>query len=178
MSHPLVLGLFTSAERAALAARALHASGISRESISVVARTHDEALTLAKALDATAGVEIEDSRPAARLGEIGAIVLAATALALPGGAPFVAPGALSAELGEAAGHLGGSLAAMLTKSGIAADVADSWEAAVAAGQVILGVHLAEPDGGALEHLLREHGAAAVGRANWDGALPSASQPTR
>ena len=110
MSHSLVLGLFPSVSQAAAATRALHDDGFSRESLSVVARSHAEEVAMARELDATAGVEIEDSRPAGRLGELGAVVIAAAAVAMPGVAPLVAAGPLAAELGEAAGHLAGGLA--------------------------------------------------------------------
>ena len=77
MSHPLVLGLYRSATAAAAGARAVHAAGVPRDRISVVARSHDEEGALANQMDATPGVDIEDSRPAAMLGELGAQVLAA-----------------------------------------------------------------------------------------------------
>src|SRR4029453_18054288 len=63
VSHPLVLGLFSTPSMAADAAGALHALGIDRESISVVAHTHADAQALADRMDATAGVDLEDSRP-------------------------------------------------------------------------------------------------------------------
>ena len=71
MSHPLVLALFPTAPAAAAGARALHGLGIAREQISVVSRNHDEAGALAEQMDASPGADIEDSRPAARLGELG-----------------------------------------------------------------------------------------------------------
>ena len=64
MSHPLVIALFDSPASAAAAARALHALGIAREQISVVAQNHDEEGALAEQWDATPGAEVEDSRAA------------------------------------------------------------------------------------------------------------------
>ena len=80
MSHPLVLALYADAATAAAAARALHGVGVSRDQISVVSRNHDEEGVLAEQLDASPGADIEDSRPAARLGELSGHVLAAIAL--------------------------------------------------------------------------------------------------
>ena len=82
--HPLALALFSNASMAAEAAAALHALGISREQISVVAHSHADARTLADRMNATTGVDLEDSRPAGRLGELGGRVLAAIALVMPG----------------------------------------------------------------------------------------------
>ena len=42
MAHPLVLALFTTRDRAARAARALHGAGVAREQLSVVSRDHEE----------------------------------------------------------------------------------------------------------------------------------------
>jgi hypothetical protein len=120
MAHPLVVALYPSASAAAAAARALHAAGITRDAISVVARTHDEEGALAEQMDATPGADIEDSRPAARLGELGGQVLAAIALVLPGIGPIVTAGPLSAGLGEAAGHVAGSMASVLAGAGVVA----------------------------------------------------------
>lgn len=141
MPHPLVLALFTTPAMAADAAGALHALGIGRESISVVAHTHDDAEKLASRMEATAGVDLEDSRPAARLGELGGRVLATVALAMPGIGPIVAAGPLAAELGEAAGHAAGSVASVLTSAGLPRDRAEALQHGVAAGAVLLGVHV-------------------------------------
>ncbi|MBF8301564.1 MAG: hypothetical protein HW394_1934, partial [Acidobacteria bacterium] len=105
MSHPLVLALFAEAGVAAAAARSLRALGVPRERVSIVARSHDEEGVVASAAGASPGSEIEDSGPASRLGELGAHLLAAMALVMPGIGPIVADGPLAARLGEAAGHL-------------------------------------------------------------------------
>jgi hypothetical protein len=171
VSHSLALGLFPSAAQAAAATGALHAAGFTRESISVVARSHAEAVALARAMDASPGVEIEDSRPAARLGELSAVVIAAAAVALPGVGPIVAVGPLSAEFGEAAGHLAGGLANVLSKAGVDHARAHSWQTAVAAGHLLVGVHVDSARAAPVEALLREHGAEAVELARWEGDLP-------
>ena len=75
MAHALVMGLFARQGAAADAARALRSLGIARERVSIVARSHDEEVDLAKASEASPGVEIEDSPVAFRLGELGAHVL-------------------------------------------------------------------------------------------------------
>jgi hypothetical protein len=84
MAHPLVLALFPSPAAAAVGARALHGAGVTRDQISVITRNHDEDSALAKQMDATPGVDIEDSPSAARVGELSGHVLAAIALVLPG----------------------------------------------------------------------------------------------
>ena len=145
VSHPLALALFSNASTAAEAAAALHALGISREQISVVAHSRDDERTLADQMDATPGVELEDSRPAARLGELGGHVLAAIALVMPGIGPIVAAGPLAAELGEAAGRVAGSLASVLTSAGLPEERAEALQREVAQGAVLLGVHVAASD---------------------------------
>lgn len=140
MSHPIVLALYDDATATATAARALREMGIPRERVSIVARSHDEAGALAEAVDASPGVEIEDSRPAAMLGELSAHFLAAMAVVMPGIGPIVADGPLAAELGEAAGHLAGGLAKVLTRAGLAEAEAKAWEARIKAGALLLGAH--------------------------------------
>jgi hypothetical protein len=143
--HPLALALFSNASMAAEAAAALHALGISREQISVVAHSHSDARTLADRMNATSGVDLEDSRPAGRLGELGGRVLAAIALVMPGIGPIVAAGPLAAELGEAAGHVAGSLASVLKSAGLPQEPAEALQQGVAQGAVLLGIHVAASD---------------------------------
>src|SRR3990167_6772367 len=92
MPHPLVVAIFPTPAGAAAGARAVHAVGVARTEISVVTRNHDEEGALAHQMDATPGADIEDSRPAARLGELSGQVLAAIALVLPGIGTIVAAG--------------------------------------------------------------------------------------
>src|SRR5688572_10459835 len=140
MAHPLVFAVFATPAAAATAARALHAAGVSRDQISVVSRSHDEEGALAEQMDATPGADIEDSRPAARLGELGALVLAAIAVVMPGIGPIVAAGPLSAGLGEAAGHVAGGLASTLKDLGVPGPRADQIQDEVEQGSVLLAVH--------------------------------------
>jgi hypothetical protein len=168
MPHPLVVALFPSPAAAAAAARALHAAGITRESISVVARSHDEEGALAEQMDATPGADIEDSRPAARLGELGAQVLAAIALVLPGIGPIVAAGPLSAGLGEAAGHVAGGVASVLRSAGIPESRADELQRAVERGAVLIAVHSSATDAAAVRGVLTSAGAREVHVASWEG----------
>ena len=161
-----MLGLFATPSTAAGAAAALHALGIGRESLSVVAHTHADAQALADRMDATAGVDLEDSRPAARLGELGGRVLATVALAMPGIGPIVAAGPLAAELGEMAGHAAGSLASVLTAAGLPHDRADTLQRDVAHGAVLLGVHVAEADVARVRASLSAAGATAIDMVTW------------
>lgn len=170
MSHPLVIALFSTASAAAAAARALHASGISREQISVVTRSHDEEGALAEQMDATPGADIEDSRRAALLGELSGQVLAAIALVMPGVGPIVTAGPLSAGLGEAAGHVAGSVASVLAGAGVPEDRAKALQAEVEAGAVLLGVHAtggsAPAQVDAIRRALEAGGPQRIDVANW------------
>ncbi|MEO7273299.1 MAG: hypothetical protein ABIX28_18645 [Vicinamibacterales bacterium] len=166
MAHPLVLALFPTSTAAAAGTRALHGLGISREQISVVSRNHDEAGALAEQMDASPGADIEDSRPAARLGELGGLVLAAIALVMPGIGPIVAAGPMSADLGEAAGHAAGGVASVLTHAGLAAATAASLQQGVERGLVLIGVHVTTGDRAAVEEALRASGASRTEAATW------------
>ena len=166
MTHPLVLGLYPSPAAATAAARALHDLGVPRDRISVVARNHEEEGALARQLDATPGADIEDSRPAAVIGEVGGQLLAAIALVLPGVGPIVAAGPLSAGLGEAAGHVAGGVASALTSAGIPEADARALERGVHSGSVLLGVHATEDAVPAVLNALSRTGAVRVLTANW------------
>jgi hypothetical protein len=169
MPHPLVLALYKTHTAAAAGARAVHALGVGRDQISVVARTHDEAGALAEQMDASPGVDIEDSRPASRLGELGGQVLAAIALVLPGIGPIVAAGPLSADLGEAVGHAAGSLSSALTRAGVAHERAESLQQEIDQGAVLLAVHVTAGEVAAITRALGEAGAANVETASWPAA---------
>ena len=164
--HPLALALYSNASMAAEAAAALHALGISREQISVVARSRADEQALADRMDATPGVELEDSRAAARLGELGGQVLAAIALVMPGIGPIVAAGPLAAELGEAAGHLAGSLASVLRSAGLPREPAEALQREVAQGAVLLGVHVAPSDVNRVRDSLSAAGATQLEMVTW------------
>ena len=166
MAHPLVLALFPTSTAAAAGARALHDLGIAREQISVVSRNHDEAGALAEQMDASPGADIEDSRPAARLGELGGLVLAAMALVLPGIGPIVAAGPMSADLGEAAGHAAGGVASVLSRAGLPADTAETLQREVEQGRVLLGVHVSGGDASQVTEALRSNGASRTDAASW------------
>ena len=166
MRHPLVLGLYTSPSSAAAGARAVHAAGAAHDRISVISRNHDEDTALAGQLDATPGVELEDSRPAGRLGELSAYVLAAMALVLPGIGSIVAAGPLAAGLGEAAGHVAGGLGSALTNAGVPEERAKAFERSVKEGAVLIGVHTDAAALPAIRAALEATGAASVETANW------------
>ena len=167
-THPLILALFDDPTAAAQAALALHANGVGREDLSVIARSHREEVRAARALDATPGVELEDSMPAARLGELGAHVLAAIAMVMPGVGPVVAGGPLAAELGEAAGHAAGSLADRLEGAGLTRLDADIIEAAVQKGSWLLGVHVRTGTAEDARSAVSNAGSTAVYEATWNG----------
>jgi hypothetical protein len=167
MAHPLVLALFATPAAAAVAARALHALGVTRDQISVVSRSHDEEGALADQMDATPGADIEDSRPAARLGELGGLVLAAIAVGMPGIGAIVAAGPLAAGLGEAAGHVAGGVAATLKASGVPAPRADQMEEAVEQGRVLLAVHAMTDQVGPVREALASAEPLELDVANWN-----------
>lgn len=166
MAHPLVLGLFDDPARAAAAARALRSAGLPRERVSIVTRSHDEEGALAEAAGASPGSEIEDSRTAARLGEMSAHLLAAIALVMPGIGTIVADGPLAAGLGEAAGHVAGGIARALQSAGLAPVESDAWQDRIERGAVLVGAHVAEGGIDAAEGLLRRGGAVAIARGTW------------
>jgi hypothetical protein len=166
MSHPLVLALFRTPLEAAAASAALHDAGVTREQISIVSRNHDEEGALAEQMDGTPGVDIEDSRPAAVLGELSGQVLAAIALVLPGIGPIVAAGPLSAGLGEAAGHVAGGLASTLKSAGVDEDRAVALQRAVQEGAVLLGVHAVDGNVNIIRDALVDNGATQIVVANW------------
>jgi len=167
MPHPLLLAVFKTPVAAAAAARELHAIGVSRDRISVVARSHDEEGALAEQMEATPGADLEDSRPAARLGELSGQVLAAIALVMPGIGPIVTAGPLSAGLGEAAGHVAGGVASVLSGAGLSEERARALQSAVESGALLLGVHASDEEESAVRRVLEAHGAAEVEAANWD-----------
>lgn len=167
MAHPLVLALFGSPAAAAAAARSLHEYGVSRDDISVLSRSHDEEGALAEQMDASPGVDIEDSRAAARLGELSGQVLAAIAVVLPGIGPIVAAGPLSAGLGEAAGHVAGGLASTLKAAGVPEARADQMQDAVERGAVILAVHVVPDQIEPVRSALRSASPLELDVANWD-----------
>jgi hypothetical protein len=169
MSHPLVLALFDRTDRAQAATSALHANGLPDARLSIVAATHEEEGELARDLGGTPGVDIEDSRTAARLGELGARILAAVAVVMPGIGPIVGAGPLSAGLGEAAGHMGGGMVMMLRGTGIPEAQAERWQVEIERGGVLLGIHLEREDPSAIEALMKEHGALDVALATWPHA---------
>jgi hypothetical protein len=167
MSHPLILGLFRDSISAAAAARAVHALGIDAANLSVVARSHQDEGAIAEDVEGTPGVEIEDSRPAARLGELSGVILAAIANVMPGTGSLVTAGPLAAELGEAAGHAAGSVSSMLTKAGLPSAQAEEWQLRVEAGAVLLGIHVRSANVEAVEAALQRNGDGQTVRAAWD-----------
>ncbi len=169
-SHSLVLGLFDTETSAASAARALRELGLPRERVSIVARTHALEGHLADASGASPGSEIEDSPAASRAGELGGYLIAAVAIVLPGIGPIVAAGPLSADLGEAVGHLAGGVAKALEHAGLDATRAGRWEQRIAAGAVLVGAHVSE--GGVSDALgsISRYGAAEQSTVSWPGEL--------
>jgi len=166
MSHPLVLATFPTVSAAAEAARTIHALGIDKEHISVVARDHDQSRALANEMDAMPGVELEDSRTAALLGELSGYVIAAMALVMPGIGPIVAAGPLAAALGDAAGHAAGNLAAVLKAAGLPHERAEAVRRDVAHGAVLVGIHVAPSDVDRVRHTLSTAGATTLDLVTW------------
>ena len=166
MSHPLILALFDSPSAAASAARGLRALGMPPERVSIVARSHDEEGMLAKAADASPGSEIEDSRPASRLGELSAHLLATIALVMPGIGPIVADGPLAAGLGEAAGHVAGGIARTLHAAGVDRAEAERVESRIEAGAILVGAHVHRVDVTAAREVLTASGATSMLDATW------------
>ena len=167
MRHALVLGLFDAAGKAANAARTVRELGVPRERVSIVARTHDEEGEIAEASGASPGAEIEDSAEASRLGELGAHVISAMALVMPGIGPIVADGPLAAGLGEAAGHLAGGIARTLTRAGLPDREAAQWESHIERGDILLGAHTDDTMAPGVVDAMRASGATRVTVGTWD-----------
>jgi len=161
MSHPLILALFADSDAAAAGAKAVHALGVSRDQLSIVARDHQEEGELADEMQGRPGAEIEDSAAASRLGELGGYILAAIAVVLPGIGPIVAGGPLAAGLGEAAGHTLGGLTGILRGTGVSAARSAEWERRVSAGAVLLGVHAVGVDADMIRTALDRAGAESI-----------------
>ena len=166
MTHPLVLALFRDRGGAARAAAAVRDLGIDRADLSVVSRSHEDESALAREVGASPGAEIEDSRVAARLGELSGQILAAIAVVLPGIGPIITAGPLAADLGEAAGHIAGGIASVLTRSGLPESRAAQWQQRVRHGAVLLGVHVRSGEVETIKSALRESGADEVEVAEW------------
>lgn len=166
MPHPLVLALFQDSSTATEAARRMHALGLSREDLSLVAGRHELEGPLAERMEATPGVDIEDSRPAGLLGEIGGYLLAAVAIVLPGVGKVVSAGPLAAEFGAWAGHAAGRLVSVLQGAGLSEEQAAQWEARIANGALMLGAHVRQGDAGPVRASLLEAGADHVVIAEW------------
>jgi hypothetical protein len=167
MSHPLLMGLFRNRSAAAAAARHFHTLGIPRDDLSVVASDHQTEGTIADEVGGSPGSEIEDSRTAGHLGELGGLLLAAIAVGMPGTGALVAAGPLAAELGEAAGHVAGRLSSTLVKAGLSEGEAVDWQLRIHSGAVLLGVHARSIQPAAAEAALMSHGAERVVSAQWD-----------
>lgn len=166
MAHALVMALFHEASAAAAAAKDLRTLGIPRERVSIVARTHDEEGALAQASGASPGSEIEDSRPASRLGELAAHLAAAVAVVIPGVGPIVADGPLAAALGEAAGHAAGDISRALEHAGLEAGEAGRWEKRIEGGAFLVGAHVDRPPIETARDVLLRNGGSPVAVGTW------------
>ena len=166
MSHPLILGIFETSADAASAARGLRILGVSQQNVSIVARSHEEEGALAEVADASPGSELEDSRAAARLGELSAHLLAAVALMMPGIGPIVADGPLAAGLGEVAGHFGGGIARTLERAGLERSRAENWESRVERGAILVGAHVDPSRVAAVRQRLVDTGSLEVADLTW------------
>jgi hypothetical protein len=137
----------------------------------VVARTHEEEGALARVIGGTPGSEIEDSRPAGRVGELGGLVIAAAAIVMPGIGPVVTAGPLAAELGDMIGHLAGGLADILEGCGVEHAKAERWQTQVERGAILIGVHVVEDLAPSVAETLKRGGADDLETATWSGDLP-------
>jgi hypothetical protein len=167
MSHPLLMALFGDQRAATAAARELHTQGVAREDLSVVASDHQTEGVIADAVGGSPGSEIEDSRSAGALGELGGFLLAAIAIGMPGTGSIVAAGPLAAELGEAAGHVAGHLSSALVKAGLTEKEAVDWQLRIHSGAVLLGVHARSIQPAAANAALLSNGAERVVVTQWE-----------
>ena len=166
MPHPLVLALFGDRAAAAAAANAVRKLGVDPSHLSIVARTHDDEGALARAVDGTPGVEIEDSRMGGLLGELSGHILAAIAVVMPGIGPIITAGPLAADLGEAVGHVTGDFGSTLEKAGLSKAQAATWLSRIQEGTVLLGVHTQPEASVRVRQALERCGADEVAMATW------------
>ena len=167
MPHALVMALFDDAAAAADAAKGLRTLGIARERVSIVARTHDEEGAVAQASGASPGSEIEDSATASRLGELGAHLVAAIGVFMPGVGPVIADGPLAAAVGEAAGHLAGGIARALEHAGLEESEAARWEKRIEGGAFLVGAHVERAPIEPARDVLILHGGSPIAVGNWN-----------
>jgi hypothetical protein len=165
-THSLVIGLFGFADKATSAARALRDMDVPHERVSIVARSHDEEGAIARASGGSPGSELEDSPTAARIGELGAHLLSAVALVMPGIGPIVADGPLAAGLSEAAGHAAGGVARTLERAGLDRIEADEWESRIQRGALLVGAHVEADTVARARHVLTGNGAERVATLTW------------
>jgi hypothetical protein len=168
-THPLVVGLFDTPDKAISAARDLRRMGVPHERVSIVARSHEEEGAIARASGASPGSELEDSLTAARIGELGAHLLSAVALVMPGIGPIVADGPLAAGLAEAAGHVAGGVARTLERAGLNRAEADLWELKVKRGALLVGAHVGADMVSGAHGVLTSNGAERVRAVEWSEA---------
>jgi len=131
-----------------------------------VARSHDEEGSLAQLSGGSPGSEIEDSRTAARIGELSAHFLAAVAMVLPGIGPIVADGPLAAGLGEVAGHAAGGISRTLGRAGLDRSRADAWESEIERGAILVGAHVGPTAVPAITEVFSKSGALEVAEVTW------------
>jgi hypothetical protein len=160
------MALFQDPTAAAEAARGLRALGIPRERVSIVARRHDDEGVIADAAGASPGSEIEESRPASRLGELAGHLAAAMAVVIPGVGPILADGPLAAALGEAAGHVAGDISHALQRAGLASSQADHWEKRIKEGAFLVGAHADKVPVDAVREVLSRAGGSPVAVGAW------------
>ena len=139
MSHPLLLALFANRAAAAAAARDLHALGVARDDLSVVAsRSSDQGAIADEVAEARGRRSRIRGRPATW----------ASSAAYSGGDRDRDAGhrracggrAAGGGAGEAAGHAAGHLVVDARESGTVGKEAVDWQLRIQAGAVLLGVH--------------------------------------
>lgn len=160
------MALFGDLPTAAAAARNLRSMGVPRERVSVVAKSLDDEGRLALAGGASPGSEIEESLRASQLGELGAHMLAAVALIMPGIGTIVADGPLSVGMAEAAGHLAGNVSRALVRAGIPEPDAERWEERIHDGAFLVGAHVGDAEIDAARSTLTSAGAADIRVGTW------------
>lgn len=140
--------------------------GIKGLRLSIVARTHDDEVAFTREYGGSPGADLEHSRVAARLAELGASVVAALALVLPGIGPIVAAGPLGIELGEMAGHAAGDLQEILQRSGLDETQAREWHERIAKGAVLIGAHVSPGEAQPMQQAFTTAGAAETVVGTW------------
>jgi len=156
-----VVGVFNSVQDAQAAVRELESTGVSRESISIVANKNAVGYDTMDAADRDKASDVvADAGIGAAIGGVGGLLLsAAGAITIPVIGPILAAGPIAAALtGAGIGAAAGGLIGALTESGIPEDHAKFYAEGVRRGDVLVTVRADETRANQVCDILDRHNA--------------------